>query len=53
MQQGEIDRALTEANAKDFVDETEKGFNTIVGEKGTQLSGGQVLRLGNDSRRDS
>ena len=26
----------------EFIDQSEYGFNTVVGEKGTQLSGGQV-----------
>ncbi len=30
------------ANAVEFIDQTDDGYDTLVGEKGTQLSGGQV-----------
>ena len=33
------------ANAHEFIENMEKGYNTIVGEKGTKISGGQRQRL--------
>lgn len=40
-----IDRAVCDAAAKDFILESDKGFDTIVGERGVTLSGGQKQRL--------
>ena len=40
-----IDRAVRDAAAKDFILESDKGFDTIVGERGVTLSGGQKQRL--------
>jgi ABC-type multidrug transport system fused ATPase/permease subunit len=34
--------AATIANAHDFITSLPSGYETLVGEKGTQLSGGQV-----------
>jgi len=43
--QEEIEAAARAANAYDFVTSFPDGFNTQVGEKGTQLSGGQKQRI--------
>ncbi len=40
-----IDAAITDASAKQFILDSEKGFDTIVGERGVTLSGGQKQRL--------
>lgn len=41
----EINQALKKANAFDFVKSLENGIHTIVGEKGTKLSGGEKQRI--------
>lgn len=41
----EIINATKFANAYDFIQETENGFDTIVGERGLKLSGGQKQRI--------
>jgi ABC-type multidrug transport system fused ATPase/permease subunit len=41
----EIIAAAKAANAHDFIMETEKGYDTLVGERGAKLSGGQKQRL--------
>ena len=41
----EIIRAAKTANAHDFIIATEKGYDTIVGERGAKLSGGEKQRL--------
>ena len=38
----EIQAAAKDSNALEFIDECEKKFDTLVGDKGIQLSGGQV-----------
>ena len=40
-----IENAARIANAHDFIIETEKGYDTLVGESGTKLSGGQRQRV--------
>lgn len=40
-----IDRAVTDAAAKEFIQQSEKGFDTLVGERGVTLSGGQKQRV--------
>ena len=41
----DIDRAVTDAAAKEFILDSEKGFDTLVGERGVTLSGGQKQRI--------
>ena len=41
----QIDRAVTEAAAKEFILDSDKGFDTLVGERGVTLSGGQKQRV--------
>ena len=41
----EVTRAAKIANAHDFITDTENGYHTYVGDRGTRLSGGQKQRL--------
>jgi ATP-binding cassette subfamily B protein len=41
----EIERAAAFANAHEFISEMEKGYRTLIGERGVRLSGGQKQRL--------
>ena len=41
----EIDKAVTDAAAKAFILESDKGYDTLVGERGVTLSGGQKQRV--------
>jgi len=42
----EIQAAARIANAEEFINRLEKGYDTMVGERGIKLSGGQRQRLG-------
>lgn len=41
----QIEQALRDANAWDFVGELPDGWNTVVGERGARISGGQRQRI--------
>ncbi|WP_300409146.1 ABC transporter ATP-binding protein [Lagierella sp.] len=41
----EVIRAAELANCKDFIDELPKGFDTVIGENGSELSGGERQRI--------
>lgn len=44
--QEEIEEAAKTANAHEFISKLDKGYDTLVGERGIKLSGGQRQRLG-------
>ncbi len=41
----EVESAAKVANAHDFIMASEKGYNTVIGDRGNKLSGGQRQRL--------
>ena len=43
--ESELEEAAQKANAHEFITNMEKGYDTIVGEKGTQLPGGERQRI--------
>ena len=45
MEEEKLNLALTIADAKEFVDQLPEGVDTILGEKGTGLSEGQMQRI--------
>ncbi|KAJ9591025.1 hypothetical protein L9F63_027767, partial [Diploptera punctata] len=52
--QEEIEEAAREANAHDFISKLPEGYETMVGERGTQLSGGQnSVCIRSSSKRDT
>ena len=43
--ESEIRKAAEAANALEFIEKTQDGFDTVIGERGVKLSGGQKQRL--------
>ncbi|WP_414044300.1 ABC transporter ATP-binding protein [Macrococcus animalis] len=44
--EADIERAITQSYAKEFIETLENGLDTEVGERGIKLSGGQKQRIG-------
>lgn len=42
---GDIKGACRQANAEEFIEKLPEGYNTLVGDRGVRLSGGQVQRV--------
>ncbi len=43
--EGDIRQACRQANAEEFIERLPEGFDTVVGDRGVRLSGGQCQRL--------
>jgi len=41
----EIEKACIQANAHEFIQECPEGYNTLIGDRGVRLSGGQIQRV--------
>ena len=41
-----VDECINKANLKEFINNTSKGLNTIIGDRGARISGGQKQRIG-------
>ena len=46
IEEDDIKKVIDLASLSDFVNSLEKGIDTFVGERGIQLSGGQIQRIG-------
>ena len=43
---GQLNKAIDAAQLNEFIKQLPKGLNTVVGERGVQISGGQMQRIG-------
>lgn len=43
--EAEIKEACCQANAEEFIEKFPEGYNTLVGDRGVRLSGGQIQRI--------